>query len=67
MRVQRPDVDAVRRMIERYRLQGFLEIVAEICGTMAREARDGWKDEASAQSWEHDAMTIDQTRESVLN
>lgn len=61
------DYMALERMIERYRLQGLLEIIAYICGEMAKKVRHQWADETLAQTWERDANSIDQARNFLAN
>ena len=65
--VQREDYIAIEKMIERYRLQGLLEIIAFICGEMAKKVRAQWRDEPLAQTWEQDALSIDKARGFIAN
>lgn len=65
VRVIKEDYQALERMIERYGLQRLLEILAYICGAMAKQARTNWQDENLAQTWDKDAATIDRLRSEV--
>ena len=65
--VQKDDYVALERMIERYRLQGLLEIIAFICGKMAEKVRQQWADEMLAQTWDRDASAIDKVRSFLAN
>lgn len=67
IRVKKGDLLAVQNMIEHYRLQGFLEIVAVVCGQMAETAREQCHDPVLAEMWDRDAMAIDKVREYVSN
>jgi glutathione peroxidase-family protein len=65
VRVIKEDYMALERMIERYGLQRLLEILAFICGAMAKQARESWRDENLAQTWDKDAAAIDKLRGEV--
>jgi len=65
--VSKEDYVALERMIERYRLQGLLEIIAYICGETAKRVRLQWQDEALAATWDSDAKVIDKSRSFVAN
>ena len=65
--VQKDDYMALERLIERYRLQGLLEIIAFICGKMAERVRQQWGDEILAQTWDRDASAIDKVRAFLSN
>ena len=65
--VNKDDYMALERMIERYRLQGLLEIIAFICRKMAEKVRQQWSDEPLAQTWERDAASINGVRGNLAN
>lgn len=65
--VDKKDYMALENMIERYRLQSLLEIIAFICGKMAEKVRQQWADEPLAQTWERDAVAIDSVRSTLAN
>lgn len=51
-------MDQIEAMIDAHKVDGVLDIIADICQQKAEHLRSNWQDENAAKSWDRDARKI---------